>query len=152
MIVDTLSNRALYQGLHPRLHQALEHLATTDFSLLQPGNYELDGKNLFVIVNDYQTQAPGTEPFETHKRYVDVQFVVSGEEAFGYLPLAEQAPLAPYHEKHDYTEYAWEDSRADASFVTLKAGMFAIFFPGDMHMPGTGNGTPVRKVVIKVLW
>lgn len=151
MIVDTLANRHLYTKLHPRLALALAHLAETDFTAKAVGNYELDGKNLFVIVNDYETKPREVEPFEVHQQYIDVQYVVSGAEEFGYLPLADQTPSKPYYDKHDYAEFDFESNKQDAAFIALKTGMFAIFFPGDIHMPGT-FATPqkVRKVVIKV--
>ena len=84
MIVDTLANRHIYQSLSPRIATALAHLASTDFSQLPVGNYPLDGEDIFVIVNDYHTKPQSTEPFEVHQ-YIDVQYVVSGEEEFGYL-------------------------------------------------------------------
>ncbi|QYJ86662.1 YhcH/YjgK/YiaL family protein [Shewanella mesophila] len=151
MIVDTLDNIEQYTHLGPRIATALKHLVDTDFSRLEVGTYELDGKDLFVIVNDYETKPREVEPFEVHRRYIDVQYVVSGEEEFGYLPLADQTPSRPYFEKHDYAEYDYESNKDGAAFIPLKAGMFALFFPQDMHMPGT-SATPktVRKVVIKV--
>jgi len=151
MIVDTLSNLDLYSHISPRIAAALTHLAETDFSRLEAGSYELDGKNLFVIVNDYETKPKEVEPFEVHEHYIDVQYVVSGEEEFGFLPLGSQTPSMPYNAEHDYAEFDYEANKHEAAFIPLKAGMFAIFFPDDMHMPGTSS-TPkkVRKVVIKV--
>jgi YhcH/YjgK/YiaL family protein len=152
MILDTLANRHLYLHLSPRLNTALEHLATTDFSTLPKGKYELDGDRLFVIVNDYDTKPREVEPFEVHRKYIDVQYVVSGEEECGYLPLAQQRESKPYYEPHDYAEFDYQENSRDAAFFPLKAGMFAIFFPGDIHMPGTGaEPISVRKVVVKVL-
>ncbi|GIU27892.1 YhcH/YjgK/YiaL family protein [Shewanella schlegeliana] len=151
MIVDTLANRQLYTAINPRIAKALEHLATTDFSQLEVGKYELEGKDLFVIVNDYQTKPKELEPFEVHQQYIDVQYVVSGEEEFGYLPLANQTPSKAYNSEHDYANFDYESNKDDAAFIPLKAGMFALFFPGDIHMPGTGaNASQVRKIVIKV--
>ncbi|RPA56101.1 DUF386 domain-containing protein [Shewanella vesiculosa] len=151
MIVDTLTNRHLYTSLSPRLAKALAHLAETDFSQLEVGSYPIEGKDIFVIINDYETKPKETEPFEVHRQYIDVQYVVSGEEEFGYLPLANQTPSKPYFDKHDYAEFDFQSNQDDAAFIPLKAGMFALFFPGDIHMPGT-SATPqkVRKVVIKV--
>ncbi|NRD72336.1 YhcH/YjgK/YiaL family protein [Shewanella sp. VB17] len=151
MILDTLANKDAYLHLAPRITQALTHLAETDFTQVAVGRYELDGKNLFVIVNDYETKARELEPFEVHQEYIDVQYVVSGEEEFGYLPRANQTPSRPYFAQHDYAEFDYNSNKSDAAFIPFKAGMFAIFFPQDMHMPGT-NPTPtkVRKVVIKV--
>jgi YhcH/YjgK/YiaL family protein len=151
MIVDTLANRHLYTSLSPRLATALAHLAETDFSLLEVGSYPLEGKDIFVIVNDYQTKPKEIEQFEVHQQYIDVQYVVSGEEEFGYLPLANQTPSKPYFDKHDYAEFDYQSNQHDAAFIPLKAGMFALFFPGDIHMPGTSAAPQkVRKVVIKV--
>ncbi|ABZ75180.1 conserved hypothetical protein [Shewanella halifaxensis HAW-EB4] len=151
MIVDTLANRQIYTAINPRIAKALEHLATTDFSQLEVGRYELEGKDLFVIVNDYQTKPKELEPFEVHQQYIDVQYVVSGEEEFGYLPLANQIPSKAYNSEHDYANFDYESNKDDAAFIPLKAGMFALFFPDDIHMPGTGaNASQVRKVVIKV--
>lgn len=151
MIVDTLSNAKLYSHLSPKLTQALVHLSKTDFTQLAVGNYELDGKDIFVIVNDYQTKPKESESFEAHQQYIDVQYVVSGEEEFGYLPLADQTPSRPYFAEHDYAEFDYESNKSDATFIPFKAGMFAIFFPHDMHMPGvSAHSNQVRKVVIKV--
>ena len=144
MIVDTLTNRDLYSHISPGIAKALAHLADTDFSQLAVGSYELGG-------NDYETKPKEIEPFEVHQQYIDVQYVVSGEEEFGYLPLADQIPSKPYFAKHDYAEYDYQSNKEAAAFLPFKAGMFAIFFPNDMHMPGTGEQpTNVRKVVIKV--
>lgn len=155
MIFDTLKNRHLYMGLNARIDQALEHIADTDFSQLPVGSYELDGKNLFVIINDYQTKPKEAAPFEVHRQYIDVQYVVSGEEQLGYLPLGKQPPSQAYNENHDYEEYSYDTCQPQASFLPFKQGMFAVFFPEDMHMPGVNDqgqerGTAVRKVVIKV--
>lgn len=151
MIIDSLKNHQLYHSLHPRLAIALEYLATTDFTQIEPGSYPIDGKNIFAIINDYDTAPKETEPFEVHQAYIDVQFVVSGEEEFGYLPLADQSPSRPYDTEYDYTEFDYLDNAGTASFIQLKAGMFALFFPDDIHMPGIGDiPKKVRKVVIKV--
>ncbi|MEI6858685.1 MAG: YhcH/YjgK/YiaL family protein [Shewanella sp.] len=151
MIIDTLNNKDLYSHINSGIARALAHLAETDFTKVNVGNYELDGKNLFVIVNDYETKPRNVESFEVHQQYIDVQYVVSGEEELGYLPLAERTPLRPYFAKHDYAKFDYETNKDDAAFIPFKAGMFAIFFPEDMHMPGTGTSkNKVRKVVIKV--
>ncbi|MBR9728379.1 YhcH/YjgK/YiaL family protein [Shewanella intestini] len=151
MIVDTLANASIYQSLSPRISQALAYLVATDFSQFDAGRHDVDGNNIFAIVDDYHTKVRQQEVFEAHQQYIDIQYVVSGEEQFGYLPLAGQTPIAPYHEKHDVIEFNYATNQTDATFVALKAGMFAIFYPNDIHMPGTSD-TPiaVRKVVMKV--
>ena len=65
----------------------------------------------------------------------------------GYVPLKEQKPPKEYDEEKDFILY-----KDDPSFVKLDAGMFAILFPGELHMPGImiNNPAKVKKVVIKV--
>jgi YhcH/YjgK/YiaL family protein len=153
MIIDTLTNRALYSALHPRIAAALEYLASTDFSQLEKGAYELEGKALFAIISDYTTVERGTEPFEVHRKYIDVQYIVSGEEEFGYLPRPkQQIPCTSYDNNRDFEEYSYPLNQASASYVGLRSGMFALFFPDDAHMPccHLDAESSVRKVVIKV--
>lgn len=153
MIIDTLTNRALYGALHPRIATALEYLAATDLSQLDKGVYELEGKALFAIVSDYSTVTRGTEPFEVHRKYIDVQYIVSGEEEFGYLPLPQQqTPCTAYDSSRDFEEFSYSQNQARASYVALRSGMFALFFPNDAHMPccHLDGESRVKKVVIKV--
>ena len=151
MILDTLANRHLYQHLGERIQMALAYLANTDIDALARGTYHIDGDNIFAIVNDYQTQQPQSSPFEAHQRYIDVQYVAQGQELCGYLPLATQTPSQAYNTERDFCQFDYASNAADASFVQLKAGIFAIFFPTDIHMPGVSEQPQqVRKVVVKV--
>ncbi|MCF1430569.1 MAG: YhcH/YjgK/YiaL family protein [Shewanella sp.] len=151
MILDTLANRGQYINLHPGIALALEHLATTDYSQAPTGRYDIDGDRVFAIVNDYAPRDRTTSPLEIHREYIDVQLVVRGEEACGYLPLAGRTPDSPYHAGRDFAEFTSAPLLDETNFITLKAGMFAIFFPEDIHMPGAAPGSEqVRKVVVKV--
>lgn len=147
MIIDTLDNASLYRCLSPRVAAALEYLASTDFSAMAVGKHPIDEDRLFAIVNDYQTIAGTDIELEGHRRYIDVQYLVSGSELIGYAPLGGQASLREYDNDEDYALY-----RGEATFVGISAGMFAILYPHDLHMPCIGEPpVAVRKVVVKVL-
>jgi YhcH/YjgK/YiaL family protein len=146
MIVDKIENYPLYTGLGDRIRLALEHIRTTDFTHREACRYDLDGDNLFVIVNDYKTVSRQAGQLEGHRQYIDVQYMVRGTEWIGYAPLTGQIIAMDYDEADDCILYEGE-----ATFVQFEAGMFAVFFPQDLHQPGTGKEpTPVRKVVVKV--
>ena len=68
MVLDTINNAHLYYGLGPRFVRAFEYLATTDFHALEKGKYEIDGDNLFAIINEYDTIDPSGEQMESHKK------------------------------------------------------------------------------------
>ncbi|MBU0945761.1 MAG: YhcH/YjgK/YiaL family protein [Proteobacteria bacterium] len=147
MIIDTLNNAFLYRSLGPRIASALDYIKTTDFSSMAVGRHTIDQDRLFAIVNDYQT-IPCTEvELEGHRRYIDVQYLVSGTELIGYAPLLEQTPFREYNNEEDDVLY-----RDEATFVRITAGMFAILYPHDLHMPCIGEvPVAVRKVVVKVM-
>lgn len=146
MIIDNIGNFHHYSGLGNRIRLALEHIRTTDFTCLEAGRYDLDGDNLFVILNDYETVHPEEGQLEGHHTYIDVQYMVRGTEWVGYAPLTGQSVAADYDPEEDCILYTGE-----ANFFKFDQGMFAVFFPHDLHLPGTGEQpTSVRKVVIKV--
>ena len=86
MIFDTLENIKNYEGLG-RVYTALEFLAKTDFSQMELGRYELDGGNILYMVQTYETD-PDKTISEAHKKYIDIQFMVDGEEIIGVAPIS----------------------------------------------------------------
>ena len=147
MIIDAIDNVSLYSSLGPRIGAALDYIVNTDFSSMATGKHHIDGERLFAIVNEYQTINPTEVELEGHRRYIDVQYLVAGSELIGYAPLTDQPLLKEYDGKEDYALY-----RGEATYVRLSAGMFAIFYPHDLHMPCIGEPpTTVRKVVVKVM-
>lgn len=151
MIVDSIQNYARYAHLPRPLVQAIEYLGSTDFSHVANGQYELDGRKMVSIVNRYQTKLSDQAVWESHRKYIDVQFVAGGHERFGHVPLS-QAPTVtkPYNDEKDVMFYEPGVATYDAP-----AGTFMIFYPEDIHAPGLASGVPpqpseVVKVVVKV--
>jgi YhcH/YjgK/YiaL family protein len=147
MIIDKLTNSHLYSGLGERVNKAFDYLNNTDFSKTELGKYEIDGDNIFALVNEYNTKDEIEGKLEAHKKYIDVQFVAEGEELMGYAPLENQKVIDEYNLRNDITFYSGEKS-----FALVKEGMFAIFFPTDVHLPGikVKDKSYVKKVVVKV--
>ena len=148
MIIDLLSNAHLYYNQGARFKKAFEYLAATDFSKVEKGKYELDGANLFAIVNEYDSVSPDNEQMESHKKYIDIQYIVSGAERIGHDFLQQQTPSKAYDDEKDFMLFAEKPS----FFSVLRQGMFAVFFPHDLHMPNImiDKASFVKKVVIKV--
>lgn len=147
MIIDKLSNSQLYSGHGERIRKAFTYLKETDFSKMELGKYEIDGDNIFALVNEYNTKDESEGKLEAHKKYIDVQFVAKGSELMGYAPLENQKIINEYNEQNDITFF-----EGDKSFIQVDEGMFAIFFPTDVHLPGikVNEKSFVKKVVIKV--
>ena len=147
MIIDKIENSKLYYSINERITKALKYLGTEDLLNIGEGKYEIDGDDVCALINIYDTKNPGDGNLEAHRKFIDVQYVVSGSELMGYVPLKEQKPLKEYDGEKDFILY-----KDDPSLVKLDAGMFAILFPGELHMPGImiNNPAKVKKVVIKV--
>lgn len=157
MIIDKIENSHLYTGLNERIKKAFDYIRNTDLKNLQPGRYEIDGENIFALISEYKTKSKEEGKLEAHRKYLDVQYVIEGEELMGYAPLGDpafsevsagrQQILEPYKEENDIVFF-----KGEKSFTKVSSGMFGIFFPEDVHLPGisTGNISNVKKLVIKV--
>lgn len=147
MITDILPNAYLYEGLNEKFKKAFRYLQETDFAAVETGRYEIDGGDIFAIVNEYETKDKHDCETEAHKKHIDVQYMVRGTEMFGYVPLTNQKPVIDYDETNDVAIY-----KEDVSYIKLEAGMFIIFFPSDLHQPEVREFEPVtvKKVVVKI--
>lgn len=148
MVVDHLSQADKYINLHPGIAKALDYLRSTDFTKMALGRYEIDGDKLIAIVNEYATVDAATEQMEAHRKYIDVQYIVSGTEQMGIAAFRTQTISKEYDAEKDYLLVA----DAPHYFIRVSPGMFTIFFPTDLHMPNLIDkvSTTVRKVVMKV--
>ena len=147
MIVDRLGNRSVDAHVPQRVRQALEYLRTTNLAAVPLGRHEIDGDRLFALVQEYETRLPADCVWEAHQRYVDVQYVVRGAERMGHASIADLVPRVAYDADKDVALF-----EPGTRFVTVTAGMYAIFGPNDVHSPcnAVDAPQPVRKVVIKV--
>ena len=147
MIVDKIENANLYKNLGERIKKSFDYIKQTDLKNLMPGRYDIDGDNIFALISEYQTKTEAEGKLEAHRKYIDVQYVIKGEELMGYAPLGDQLILEPYKEENDIIFY-----KGEKVFIKASEGMFAIFFPEDVHMPGikVEKKSPVKKLVIKV--
>lgn len=134
-----------------RLQKALAYVATTDFSKVENGEYEIDGRNVFARVNTYDTEPKADRRPEKHNDYIDVQFVARGEEVIWYTPLTSKCVETENKaEKEDVIFYA---DPHEKNCAVLNSGDFAIFFPWELHRPNCSVekiANNVQKIVVKV--
>jgi biofilm protein TabA len=162
MILDTLDNAPKYFALGERIAAALRFLQDTDLSKLESSakgsenslRVPIRGEDeIFALVQRYNPKRREDGFFEAHRKYIDVQYVVEGNEAMDHAPLSLMREKTPYDAKKDFAMYVPDVTLP--STVHVGAGMFAIFMPHDVHMPGIAvKGLPgageVKKVVVKV--
>lgn len=148
MIIDVLSNAHLYQHINEHIAAAFHYLHTSDLASIPEGKYTIDGDDLFAIVQEYETLDAANEQMEAHRKYIDVQYVIQGEELVGHAFLGNQQLSKEYSEEEDFLLVP----DVPDFFTCFKTGMFMIFFPTDLHMPciKVNETARVKKVVVKV--
>lgn len=148
MIADSLKNAGTYSYINERIALALKFLQENDATKMEPGRYEIDGASVYALVQSYESLPVEDGKWEAHRRYIDVQYVAQGTERMGYANIDNLAVTQEYMENGDYMLL-----EGDGSFLTVKPGCFAVFFPQDAHMPCIAVGKPdcIIKVVVKVL-
>jgi len=148
MIIDTLDNAAAYECLGPGFAQAFAYLRSGRAETDPVGSHPLDGENLFVNVEEYTTKPIDQGRWEAHRKYADVQYVVSGAERMGYTTHDGMTVEQAYDADTDAGFY-----RGDGVMLRVPAGTFTVFMPQDVHMPCIADTdlAKVRKVVVKVL-
>lgn len=146
MILDTLNNLHKYASLNPLFPKAIEFLTNTDLSTLPLGRNEIMGDEIFANVMEAQPRTKEEIPVEVHRKYIDIQVPISGDEVMGYIPLAE-LPTGEYSDENDVTLYPLEISARD--YVNVKRSMFTIFFPQDGHAPAV-TPVPLKKIIVKI--
>jgi YhcH/YjgK/YiaL family protein len=158
MVVDTLRNSKQYHSLHPRFKTAFDYLTSVDFAKTENATYELDGKNVYAIVSEYDTKPALEGKWESHLKYYDIQFVAKGEELMGYVNKYYMNLLEEYNTEIDFMLWQERDkgtsiANIDVNFIKFKENNFMILGPDDVHMPGLIINEPkkVKKIVVKVL-
>lgn len=133
----------------PTLQKALTYLKNTDFTKLD-GKVEIDGDNMYAMISEYETKAKADCKPEAHVNYVDIQYIVSGKESMGYGPLSDKNPVM--EDRLAEKDIIFYKSVEDESDIVFSTGMYAIFYPSDVHRPkcAAGQSSTVRKVVMKI--
>ena len=131
------------------LERAFEYLARTDLSALPLGRTDIEGDDVYVTLSEADTKPPEQVQFEAHRRYIDIQLVVRGQEAIAVTPLAGLVTVEPYDAAKDIEFFAVPQQ---SETLALRAGDFAVFTPGDAHRPSLHLDGPhvSRQAVVKV--
>ncbi len=147
MIYDYLANAEKYEGLSAGIAAGFAVLQDRDLTALEPGDYPIFGDGIILKIQSYNTKPAEQARLEAHRRYIDIQCIVSGEEKIAVLPLDRAGDELEAHPESDLWFYA---GSADA--LTLRAGQFMLLLPGEAHAPciAVDQPTPVKKALVKI--
>ena len=146
MIIDRLENADRYGDMHPGFAKAFAFLKRSDLAELPAERHEIDGDKLFCMISKGPGRPRAEANLEAHRKYIDIQYVIAGNEEMGWKPTADCHVVdAPYDAEKDIGFF----KDAPDSWNEVPAGSFVIFFPQDAHAPLVGDGQ-IHKVVLKI--
>lgn len=149
MLATSKNLTTKYDYLAEKFKTAYQFLLRDDLASLQVGKIDLGG-GITVLVQEYTSKKVEEGKFETHDRFFDIQYVVSGREKFGLADRKNLAESAPYNPEKDITFYKEPEA---SGCLLLCAGDLVVVAPEDAHKPGLavdGKQGPVKKLVIKI--
>ena len=148
--VNTIEFAKQYNRNKVNWDKAFAFLKETNLDTISPGKYAIDGDNVYAIVSDGKPKLMEEAKWEAHRKYIDIQYIISGKEKMGLAPISKAAVIDEFNESKDVGFYNIPDS--DSQYYTAEPGTLLLFFPLDAHRPGirTEGCDWDKKIVIKV--
>ena len=146
MIIDKIQNLKDFVALHPQFVKVVQFLENNDLRQFEPGKHEIGVEGGFVNIQMAKGKTSSEAVLEIHRKMIDIQVPLSGEETFGYTPT-QDLPEADFNEEKDIAFFPGEEPQ---SYVTCKQGMFVIFFPQDGHAPCITSESQIKKAIFKI--
>lgn len=137
-----------YNYLEEKFLAAYKWLEETDIAVLPVGSYPILGDQVVANIQEYTTIQPSEGSFETHEKFFDIQYVVSGKEQFGFC----KRDGLVVKERIEENDLIFYEEPALCGTVLLQAGDLIVVAPEDAHKPRCQADGPesVKKVVVKV--
>ena len=143
MIIDSLKNSDTYAECNrffPKIFEKIKTLTPDDAGK----KFVIEDGVAWISVSSSEEAPQGERKFEAHKKFLDIHFILKGEETFVYANTESLTPKTEYNEAEDYLLLNGEGTK-----LTLRAGDFCIVYPQDAHIPifeKLSNGNIVRGV------
>lgn len=144
----SVNKAAFYEAYHTNKKlwdTAFAFLQTQDLINMPIGKRPLIGETVFISVTDEPSKNMADVKWESHKKYIDLQYIIKGKEIIGVADASKATVTKPY--TPDAMNYI-----ADGTYYTTDPGTFFLFFPNDAHRPTikADGYDVVKKIVIKI--
>lgn len=149
MIFGNIKNIELYEKMGEEIKKCLNYIKNNDISHLSKGIHEIEGKDFFVNIVEYDLQNDEDRFWEAHRIYLDVHFMIYGSERIK-LNFLDNADIKQYDENNDFVSF--QESNEFNSYVDLKDGDFLICYPTDVHKTALkiDHDEYVKKAIFKI--
>ena len=147
MIKDILNNADNYYNISGSLKKGFEWLKGNDLKNMPDGKYLIEGETIYANIQSYETK--DNAPYEAHRKYIDIQYMIDGQEKVGVTNYKNCKTLEQYNKEKDIEFLSLVGSEW---YESLNNGEFLVFFPNDAHKPSLDldKKRTVKKVIVKV--
>ena len=147
MIYGNIKNTEEYKFLNTNLQKCFEYIKNNDLKNLEKGSYEICGNDLFVNIVEYETTTEDKRFWEAHKNYLDLHFMLDGEEIIN-VNFIDNMKQIEFVEKDDFLSLEGNKK----SSILLEEGDFLICYPNDAHMTAikVSDSKKIKKAIFKV--
>jgi YhcH/YjgK/YiaL family protein len=144
MIIDDLKNINFYSQISPIIKESLSFIKT-NLSTFEERRYNIN-EYMFAVVETSFPKPVVEQKLETHKKYIDVQYIIEGYDIMGWKNLLNCNQI--YKDYQLSKDIAFYSDKPDCNIV-LNQGTFAVFFPHDAHVR-LYSTLPVKKCIVKI--
>jgi len=149
MIFDKLNNAKQYYCLGEKMQKGFEFLLNKDLKNLPDGRYEILDNEIYANVQSLKTKNQNLKKWEVHRDYIDIQYVILGQEKMGFGSLEDFNEITEEYSKEKDVEFL---NGEKFNFINVQEGEFVIFYPNDVHAPmlSVRDDIEIKKVIVKV--
>ena len=146
MIKDSIERADIYYNISDNLKHGFEWIKNNDLQNMEDGKYIISD-SLYANVQTYNTKDEA--PYEVHRDYIDIQYMIKGEELSGVSDYKNCLTITEYDKSKDI-EFLQNNS--EENLYKIRTGEFFVFFPHDAHKPAlkVNKNLCVKKVIVKV--
>lgn len=145
--IDMEQLKEHYRKFPERWNTAFRFLAEMNTTNLQLGRTDLS-EDVYFSYSEYSTEKSEDRYYESHKQYIDIQYLISGKEYIGITRDKNLKIFKPYNKEKDIVFYEYHGGE----MLFADHQRYFIFFPDDIHKPciQAGEKSQVKKIVIKI--
>ena len=135
-------------SLEERCMEAVKFLSQLSDKDLSLGRHDVD-EGFFYNVIEYDTTGDTDKPYESHRKYVDIQMLIAGEELMQVVDINRLQIAVQYNSLIDCTLYKPIENPAS---ILLRPNSVLVLYPKDAHRTISFNGhlSQIKKIVGKV--
>jgi YhcH/YjgK/YiaL family protein len=145
--INNIAFKTQYESDTAMWNKVFHFLGDSKLSTLTAGKYPIDGDNAYATITVGHPKKIQDVKWESHRKYIDLQYVMLGKVKIGVCPLPRAQVTEPYDETKDVAHYS-----ADGKYDVATPQKFFLFFPNDVHRPDIQlkENNTLKKLVIKI--